>query len=145
MHYDVKQCFHGSDGMVVVVVMNKANMVLYFPEARNLNGSNADMCSDVAGPSSSSSGDLFELSDKLSETISLLFSPLQALEAAILDLSVNTSFGACFIIIHKVYLMFTALLQLVPVGSFLGMGCLDLVLICNIKFGPQIMSLSFNM
>ena len=40
------------------------NMASYFPEAGNLNGSNADMCSDVAGPSISGSGDLFELSDR---------------------------------------------------------------------------------
>ena len=33
-------------------------MASYFPEAGNLNGINADMCSDVAGPSSSGSGDL---------------------------------------------------------------------------------------
>ena len=36
----------------------------YFPEAGNLNGSNADMRSDVAGPSSSGSGDLFEFWDR---------------------------------------------------------------------------------
>ena len=33
--------------------MNESNMASYFPEAGNLNGSNADICSDVAGPSSS--------------------------------------------------------------------------------------------
>ena len=46
--------------IVGVVVMNESNMASYFPEAGNLNGSNADMCSDVAGPSSSGSGDLFD-------------------------------------------------------------------------------------
>ena len=52
--------------IVGVVVTNESNMASYFPEAANLNGSNAGMCSDVAGPSSSYSGlgDLFELSDK---------------------------------------------------------------------------------
>ena len=35
-------------------------MASYLPEAGNLNGGNADMCSDVAGPSSSGSGDLFD-------------------------------------------------------------------------------------
>ena len=49
--------------IVGVVVTSESNMAPYFPEAGNLNGINADMCSDVAGPSSSSSGDLFELSD----------------------------------------------------------------------------------
>ena len=50
--------------IVVVVVTNESNMASYFPEAGNLNGSNANMCSDVAEPSSSGSGDLFELSDR---------------------------------------------------------------------------------
>ena len=79
MHNDVKQCFRGS------------------------NGSNAGMCSDVAGPSSSGSGDFFELSDSLR----LLFPPLLALLVAILDLSVTTTsilpFGTFYVIMHKVY------------------------------------------
>ena len=49
---------------VRVLVTNGSNMASYFPEARNLNGSNADMCSDVAGPSSSNSGNLLELSER---------------------------------------------------------------------------------
>ena len=60
-------------------------------------------CSDVAGPSSSGSGDLFELSDRSNETDPeslLLFPPLLALLAAILDLSVTTTsilpLGACY-------------------------------------------------
>ena len=48
--------------------MKKSNMVLYFPEEGNLNGSNIDACSDVAGLSSSSLGDLFELSERLNKT-----------------------------------------------------------------------------
>ena len=40
-----------------VLVMNESNMALRFSEAGNLNGSNIDMCSDVAGPSSSGPGD----------------------------------------------------------------------------------------
>ena len=39
--------------IVGVVVTNESNMVSFFPKAENLNGNNADMCSDVAGPSSS--------------------------------------------------------------------------------------------
>ena len=66
-------------------------MASYFPEAGNLNGSNANMCSNVAGSWSSSSGDLFELSDRSNETIILLFLPLLALLAAILDLSTTTT------------------------------------------------------
>ena len=46
--------------IVGIVVTNEPNMAWFFPEAGNLNGSNADMCSDVAGPLSSGSGDLFK-------------------------------------------------------------------------------------
>ena len=49
---------------MVVVVTHESNMASYFSEAGNLNGRNADMCSDVAGLSSSGSRDLFEFSDK---------------------------------------------------------------------------------
>ena len=49
-------------------------------------------CSDVAGPSSSGSGDLFELSDGLNTTCTLLlFPPLLPPLATILDLSVTTT------------------------------------------------------
>ena len=45
--------------------MHESSMASYFPEVGNLNGStDTDMCSDVAGPSSSSLEDLFELSDR---------------------------------------------------------------------------------
>ena len=37
--------------IVVIVVTHESNMASYFPEGGNLNGRNADMCSDVAGPS----------------------------------------------------------------------------------------------
>ena len=55
----------------VVVVTDESNVALYFPEAGNLNGSNPDMCSDVAGPLSSGLGDLLELSVRSNETIIL--------------------------------------------------------------------------
>ena len=42
------------------VVTNESNMASYFHEAGNLNGCNADMCSDMTGPSSSGSGALFD-------------------------------------------------------------------------------------
>ena len=54
--------------IVGVVVTNKSKMALYFPKAGNLKGSNADMCSDVAGLSSSSSSNLFVLSDGSNKT-----------------------------------------------------------------------------
>ena len=90
-----------------VLVTNESNMGSYFPEAENLNGSNADICSDVAGPSSSGSGDFSHLGPTL-DPVLLLFPPQLTLLAAILDLSMTTtptlSFGACYVIMHKVEL-----------------------------------------
>ena len=76
---------------MVIVVTNEFNMASYFHEAGNLNGSNAEIFSDVAGPSSSSSYEFFELLDRSNQTIILLFPPLLALLAALLDLSVTTA------------------------------------------------------
>ena len=42
---------------IVGVVVTNTNMTSYFPEAGNVNSSNAGMCSDVAGPSSSGTED----------------------------------------------------------------------------------------
>ena len=75
---------------MVVVVTHESDMASYFPEAENLNGRNADMCFDVAESSSRGSGDLFELSE-VKYYVLLLFPPLLALLAAILDLSVTTT------------------------------------------------------
>ena len=55
-----------------VVVTNKSKMASYFPGAGNLNGSDTEICFDVAGPSSSGSGNLedhSESSNKMSETL----------------------------------------------------------------------------
>ena len=76
---------------MVVVVTDESNIASYFPEERNLNGSIADMRSDVTEPSSSDLSDFFELSDRSNETIILLFPPLLALLAVILDLRVTTT------------------------------------------------------
>ena len=46
------------------VVTHEFNMASYFPDAGKLNGSNADMCFDVTGPSMCGSGDSFEISDR---------------------------------------------------------------------------------
>ena len=46
--------------IVGVVITNESNMASYFSEAGNLNCSNANMCSDVAEPSSSGAGDFFD-------------------------------------------------------------------------------------
>ena len=53
-----------------VAVTKESNMTSYFPEAGSLNGSNADMCSDVAGPSSNGSGDLFDFGSSSRSTTS---------------------------------------------------------------------------
>ena len=101
MHNDVKQCFRGSN----VHCGSCSN------EEGNLNDSNANICSDVVGTSSSGSGDLFELSDWSNKTDPVLFPPQLALLAAILYLSVTTTvilpFGACYIM-RKVYYIVTA-------------------------------------
>ena len=69
----------------------ESSKALYFPEVKNLNGLNADMCSDVAGPSRSSLNDLSELSGRSNENIILPFPLLLVLLAAILDLSLTTT------------------------------------------------------
>ena len=55
--------------------MNESNMAPYFPEAGNLYGSNAEMCFNVVGLSSSHSGDLFEVLDRSNKIISPTTSP----------------------------------------------------------------------
>ena len=79
-----------------VVVKNKYNMASYFPEAGNLNGSNADMCSDEAGPSSSGSGDLFELSDS-SGSRTLTISPTTSTTGC------HLVFERDYVIMHHIY------------------------------------------
>ena len=106
MHNDVKQCFHGSN-VHGGSCSHKSNMASYSFEAGNLNGSNADMRSDVAGPPSSGSSDLFELSHRSNETITLLFPPLTCTTDRHLGFerhyNSHTAFGACYVIMHKVY------------------------------------------
>ena len=96
--------------IVGVVVTNESNMVSYFPEVENLNGSNADMCSDVGGLSSGGSGDLFDFGSSSRSRTFTFFPPLLALMAAILDLSMAKTprlpFGACYIRMHKIYYLF---------------------------------------
>ena len=77
-------------------------MGVVVPEAGNLNDSNANMCSDVAGPQPPGRLTL----DLALDPVLLLFPPLIALLAAILDLSVTSTpilhFRACYVIMHKV-------------------------------------------
>ena len=49
---------------MVVVVTHEFHLASYLLEAGILNGNNADMCSYVAGQSTSSSDDSFELSNR---------------------------------------------------------------------------------
>ena len=63
MHNDVKQYFSGTNVHCWSCSHKLFQNGVVFPKARNLNGSNANMGSDVAGPFSSGSCDLFELSD----------------------------------------------------------------------------------
>ena len=81
-------------------------MASYFPEAANLNGSNADICSDVAGPWISGSGNLFELSDHRSRTF--IISPSLVLVTGRhlgfeRDYNYHTAFRAYYVIVHEVY------------------------------------------
>ena len=64
LNNDVNNALAARTCIVVVVVMNESNMASYFPEAGNLKGRSADMCSDAAGPSRSCS----ELSDMSNTT-----------------------------------------------------------------------------
>ena len=64
MHNDIKQYFCGSNVHCGSCSHVRIQYGVAFPEAGNLNGSNADMCSVVARPLSSGSGDLFEFSDR---------------------------------------------------------------------------------
>ena len=92
--------------IVGVVITNESNMASHFPEARNLHGSNADMFSDVAGPSSSGSGDLFELSglDRSNKNNPKSLNKVMHYWPPCLDLSVTTApilpFRACYVILH---------------------------------------------
>ena len=97
MHNDVKQCFRGLN--VHCGSCSHEQIQYGVSEAGNLNGNNADTCSDVAGPSSSGSDDLFELSDRSNKT-----DPEFLILAAILDLRVAITpilpFGACYAILE---------------------------------------------
>ena len=98
--------FAARTGIVGVVVMNESNMTSYFPEAGNLKGSNADIFSDVTGPSSHGLDDCLSFQIGL-DPVLLLFPPLLGLLGAILDLHMTSTpilpFGAFYLIMHKVY------------------------------------------
>ena len=92
-----------------VVVTNESNMASYFSEAGNLNGSNADMCSYAAGPSSSGSGDLLRSGFQIDQrSCAFTISPITSTTGHHRCLSVTTTpiltFGASYVIMHiKIY------------------------------------------
>ena len=102
---------------MVVVVTHELNMASYFPEARNLNESNGDICSDVAGPSISGSGDLFGFQiDHRSRTFTIF--PTTRTTGRHLgiqrDYNYHTVFRACYAIMQKVnYLSSTLILRFI--------------------------------
>ena len=102
MHDDVKRCFPGSKVHCGSCSHERLQYGVIFPEAGHLNGSNADMCLDVVGASSSGSGDLIDFG---SHTFTV--STTTSTTAAILDLSVTTTpilpFGACYVITHELF------------------------------------------
>ena len=89
-----------------VVVTNESNMASSFPEAGNLNGSNADMCSDVAGPSRSGADDLFDFGSS-SRSRTFAISPTTSITGCHLGFELATTpilpFRACYVIMDKVY------------------------------------------
>ena len=83
-------------------------MASYFPEAGNLNGSNADMtCIRMWLGRRVAARVICLTLDLALDPVLLLFRPLLTLLAAILDLSVTINpilpSGACNVIMHKVH------------------------------------------
>ena len=71
VHNDVKQYFRDSNVYCGSSSHERIQYALVFPK-RETNGSNADTCSDVAGPSSSGSGHLFDFgSSSRSHTLTI--------------------------------------------------------------------------
>ena len=92
--------------VVAVAVTHESNMALYFTEVGNFNDSNAHKCSDVAGPSSSGSGDLLELSDRSNTTYFYYFSTTGTTGIHLgfeRDYNYHTAFRGVSVIMHKVY------------------------------------------
>ena len=96
--------------IVVVAVTHESNMVLYFPEAGNLNGRNADKCSDVAGRQVAARGICLSLQIRqILRTFPI--SPTTSTTARHLgferDYNYHTAFRACYVIMHTVYCLNT--------------------------------------
>ena len=82
--------------IVVVVVMHESNVASYFFEAGNLSDSNAYLCSNVFGPSSSA------------RVIRLSFQIGRILGTCTISSTAGTTttilpFGVCYVIMHKDY------------------------------------------
>ena len=83
-------------------------MALYFPKAEKSNGSNADMCSDVAGPLISGSGDFICLTfQKDHRSRTFIISPTISTTSRHLGFerhyNYHTAFRACYVVMDKVY------------------------------------------
>ena len=106
MHNDVKQYFRGSNVDCGSCSHKRIQYGVVFSVAGNLNGSDADMCCDVTGPSSSGSGDLFDFgSSSRSRTFTIF--PTTSTAGRHLgferDYICKLPFVACYVIMHKVY------------------------------------------
>ena len=103
MHNDVKQCFRASNVHCGSCIHERIQHGVAFPWSGKFKWQYADMCSDVAGPSSSGSGDLFDLWERSNETqftispTSSIWAWLQLPEA---QLPSNATFVACYVIIY---------------------------------------------
>ena len=71
---------------------------LFSPKQKLFNGRNADICSDVAGPSSSGSGDFLLCTFAISPTTNTTGRHLRFDR----DYNFHTAFRACYVIMHKV-------------------------------------------
>ena len=93
---------------MVVVITHKFNVASFFPEAGNLNSSNADMCSDVARPSISGSGSIY-LSFQIHHKFrTFTIPPTTSTTGRHLGFerenNYQNAFRACYVIMHKVYI-----------------------------------------
>ena len=104
--------------IVGVIVTNESNMASYLPEAGNSNGSNADMCPDEAGPSSSGSGDLFDFGSSF-RSLTFTFPPTSNTTGRHLgferDYNSQTTFRDVLRFMHKVY---SASLRIILISDY---------------------------
>ena len=114
-HNDVKQCFRSSNLTCIegVVVTDESNMASSVPRSGIKMAVMLKCVLMWMGLSVGARAICLSFQIDL-DPVLLLFLPLQALLAAILDLSVTTTpilpFGACYVIMHKAYSILLVLL-----------------------------------